>query len=118
MPRSSSQDSSALLIMLAIYGFFAVLIGLLAWRKNRSGAAWGLIGGFVPVLALAALAFASYLCPNCQQPISNDEAKSGKCPRCAAKRRESEVAPQSVAAQPQEAEIAPRSAASAHRRSD
>jgi ssDNA-binding Zn-finger/Zn-ribbon topoisomerase 1 len=67
---------------LLAYGIAALIIGLLAARKNRSGWGWGLIGGLFLIPGLLVLMFMSYLCPKCRQSITNAEWKTRTCPRC------------------------------------
>jgi MFS family permease len=64
------------------YTIAGLIIGLLAKRKNRNPWAWGLIGGLFLLAGLLLLAFMPYLCPKCEQPITNEEWKSRNCPRC------------------------------------
>ncbi len=65
-------------------GYFiaAIIIGPLAARKNRNGLGWGLLGGFFLVPGLLVLMFLPFLCPKCQQSITNNEWKQRDCPRC------------------------------------
>ena len=64
------------------YAIAALIIGLLAARKNRNGWAWGLIGGLFLIFGLLVLMFLPFLCPKCGQSISNKEWKDRICPRC------------------------------------
>ena len=64
------------------YVISAVIIGLLAARKNRNGWAWGLIGGLFLLPGLIVLMFLPYLCPKCRQSISKTRWKLRTCPRC------------------------------------
>ena len=76
------EGFAALLGFLIPYAITAAIIGPLAARKNRNGWAWGLIGGLFFLPGLLVLMFMSYLCPQCQQSISNKEWKQRTCPRC------------------------------------
>lgn len=64
------------------YSLAALFLGLMAKRKNRNPWAWGLIGGLFCLPTLIVMAFMSYLCPSCQQPLTNDQWKQRTCPRC------------------------------------
>jgi len=64
------------------YAIAGTIIGFLAARKNRNPWAWGLTGGLFLILGLIVLAFMPYLCPKCEQPITNTEWKNRICPRC------------------------------------
>jgi len=68
--------------MLMMWAIFGLIIGLLAERKNRNFWAWAIIGGAIWVPALIVLSFKSILCPKCKNPITNQEWKERKCPRC------------------------------------
>lgn len=68
--------------MLLMWAIFGTIIGLLAARKNRNGWLWGIIGGFFWVPSLIVLCFMNFLCPNCKKPLTNQEWKERKCPRC------------------------------------
>ena len=63
------------------YALAALILGYFAKRKNRS-IAWAIIGPFFCVPSLIAMAFMSYLCPRCRGPLTNDEWKQRRCPRC------------------------------------
>lgn len=76
------EDNIAPLVWLADMAVTGALAAALARRKNRSGLAWGIGGALFAVWALIVLAFTSYLCPRCHQPLANDEARHGICPRC------------------------------------
>jgi hypothetical protein len=69
-------------IYVGVFIFWAVVVGLLAKRKNRSGTLWGIVGGLSWVIALLILAFLSYLCPKCKKKLTNIEAKQHLCPDC------------------------------------
>ncbi len=62
--------------------FLAVVVGLLAKRKNRNPIGWGIAGGLFFLIALLILAFLPYLCPKCKQKISTTDAKAGNCSKC------------------------------------
>lgn len=64
------------------YAISAVIIGLLAARKNRNGVAWGLIGGLFLLPGLLVLMFMPFVCPKCKQSLSNREWKQRTCPKC------------------------------------
>ncbi len=80
--QNSSSDLSGLVSFLIAYAIAALIIGLLAARKNRSGWAWGLIGGLALLPGLLVLMFMPYLCPKCRKSLSNKEWKGRTCPRC------------------------------------
>ena len=69
-------------VLVIMYLGFALVIGLLAARKNRNPWAWGLLGGLSYMIALAVLAFMPYLCPRCRRPLTNSEWKERRCPAC------------------------------------
>jgi hypothetical protein len=71
-----------LLVLLGMWAIFGTVIGLLAARKNRNAWAWGVIGGGFLLPAAIVLCFMSYLCPKCKSPMTNQEWKAKKCPRC------------------------------------
>ena len=71
-----------LLVSLVFYAIAAVIIGLLAARKNRNAWAWALIGGLFLLPGLLVLMFMSYLCPKCKNPILNKEWRDRRCPWC------------------------------------
>lgn len=62
--------------------FWAVVVGLLAKRKNRNPIGWGIAGALSWFIALIVLAFMPYLCPKCKHKISNKEAKAKVCQNC------------------------------------
>ena len=76
------EKNMDVVLMLGGWAIISTIIGLLAARKNRNGWAWGLIGGFVFLPTLIALAFIQFLCPNCKKPITKQEWNERKCPRC------------------------------------
>ena len=79
------DDSGAAVVQVVAfiiyYGLAALLLGYFAKRKNRS-LAWAFIGPLFCVPSLIAMAFMSYLCPKCRGPMTNDEWKQKRCPRC------------------------------------
>jgi hypothetical protein len=62
--------------------FWAVVVGLLAKRKNRNTLGWGVAGALSWPIALLILAFMPYVCPKCGGKLSNVDAKSGSCSSC------------------------------------
>jgi len=68
--------------LLIAYIIAAIIIGLLAHRKNRNGWLWGLIGGLFLLPGLLILMFMPYLCPKCKNKLSNQEWKDKTCPTC------------------------------------
>ena len=80
--NNSMSVSGTLIGYVAVWAVFAALTGALAARKNRSALAWAIGGVFFPGTALLVLLFMSYLCPECQDPVSYDEWKQKQCPRC------------------------------------
>ena len=62
--------------------FWAVVVGLLAKRKNLNPIGWGIAGALSWLIALIILAFMPYVCPKCGDKLSNADAKSGSCPSC------------------------------------
>lgn len=74
--------STALAAKLLASLFWAVVVGLLAKRKNRNPLAWGIAGALSWLIALVILAFLSFKCPKCGQPLTNKQAKAKECPAC------------------------------------
>ena len=72
----------AQLFLLGLAGFFGLVIGLMALRKNRSFWLWGLFGALTFLIAGIALACVSFLCPKCQQPLTNEQWRDRQCPHC------------------------------------
>ncbi|MBL8823019.1 MAG: hypothetical protein JNJ77_10560 [Planctomycetia bacterium] len=70
------------LVMLTVFLFFATIVGVLTSRKNRNGILWGLFGGLLFIPTMIALAFVRFLCPNCHNPLSNQQWKQRECPHC------------------------------------
>ena len=62
---------------------FALVLGVLAERKNRNVIGWALIGGLFTVPALLILAFLPPLCPKCHNRISVQDWRARRCPHCA-----------------------------------
>ena len=77
--------------------FLALIVAILARRKNRNAWAWSLptlalcflsdltvpySGGFPLLAILTILAFKPPLCPECGQELSSQDWKSRSCPRC------------------------------------
>jgi len=69
-------------VIVIMYVILATVIGSLAKRKNRNSWAWGVIGAFFWSISLIVLCFLDFLCPNCKKPMTNQEWKDKKCPRC------------------------------------
>jgi hypothetical protein len=67
------------IILLLIFGF---VTGLTAKRQNRNPYIWGLAGAFFWLPLCIALVVTGALCPQCREPISNEEHRQGICPRC------------------------------------
>lgn len=67
---------------LTVMVFWAVVVGLLAKRKNRNPWLWALFGALSWVIALIVLAFQPYLCPHCREGIRKSEYKNDVCPYC------------------------------------
>ena len=79
----SSSVAGTLIGVVIVWAISAGLTGLVAGRKNRSVVLWAILGGIVFFGAgLLVLLFMSYLCPECQEPISAEEAERKECPRC------------------------------------
>tara|TARA_R110000851_G_scaffold9382_1_gene34958 strand:+ start:732 stop:986 length:255 start_codon:yes stop_codon:yes gene_type:complete len=74
------MDSNLIKLIAAL--LWAVIVGLLANRKNRNPIGWGIVGALSWLIALVVLAFMPYLCPKCKQKISNKDAKAGVCQNC------------------------------------
>ena len=76
------------LTILCIWVVIGLIIGLLAVRKHRNGWGWGIIGGlsciggYFCVIPFIVLCFVNFLCPECKSPMTNQEWKQKKCPRC------------------------------------
>lgn len=62
--------------------FWAVVVGLLAKRKNRNPIGWGIAGALSWLIALIVLAFMPFICQKCQNNITNEEAKISNCGHC------------------------------------
>jgi len=75
------QRAMRILIGTVVGLFFGLLTAHFARRKNREVLVWGLLGLHNP-LALILLAFVRFLCPKCRNPLTNAEARTGKCPHC------------------------------------
>ena len=73
------------------WAVFAVVLGLLANRKNRNVLGWALIGGLFALPALLILAFLPPLCAKCRSKLSVSEWKEGKCPTCEAQEDSGDV---------------------------
>lgn len=58
------------------------IIGILAYRKNRSALGWGIVGGMFLIPGLLVLMFMPFVCPKCRKGLSNDEWKNRTCPSC------------------------------------
>ena len=65
-----------------VAGFFGLVLGLLAKRKNRNPWAWGVVGALALLPGAIVLMFMPYLCPRCRRSITNKEARAGTCPSC------------------------------------
>lgn len=64
------------------YATAAIILGILAARKNRNYWAWALIGGLVLVPGLIVLMFFGYLCPKCHGDLSTRQWQDRTCPVC------------------------------------
>jgi len=82
MVRGKGDKDMQEVTILVTWAIFGTIIGLLAARKNRNGWTWGIIGGIFWLPAIIALCFMHFLCPKCKAPMTNQEWKSKKCPRC------------------------------------
>ena len=71
-----------LLVIVGLYGFFGLVLGLLAKRKNRNPWAWGLLGALALLPGAIVLMFMPYLCPCCRRSITNKQARADQCPSC------------------------------------
>lgn len=67
-----------------VWLFWALVIGLLAKRKNLNPWSWGLLGGLFWPVGLIALAFQKYRCKVCGEPIEGRPAEGKLCGSCAA----------------------------------
>lgn len=81
------ENYAAALIVFFVFGVLpgvlgAILAAMFAARKNRNPWAWGIFGALFCVPTLIVMAFMPYLCPVCQTPISNKQARDGVCPNC------------------------------------
>src|SRR5262245_33894007 len=77
----SESGGPEVVAFVVYYGLAALLLGYFASRKNRS-LGWAFIGPLFCVPSLIAMAFMSYLCPKCRGPMTYDEWKQKRCPRC------------------------------------
>ncbi len=68
--------------LLGLAGFFGIVTGFLALRKNRSCWLWALVGAITFPIGAVALACVSFLCPKCRRPLANKEWKDQRCPNC------------------------------------
>ena len=65
------------MLYIITYGLAIVILGILAYCKNRRPLAWGLIGGLFFPCSLLYVAFLPRLCPTCK-----GECKGRTCPNC------------------------------------
>lgn len=72
---------------------FGLVVGLLAWRKNRNPWLWGLGGAISLVIALLILAFLPYRCPKCGRSLTNKQGIAKECPGCGSFKRSRGQAP-------------------------
>jgi len=81
-----AEVAETMVIVLFIWwAVFAVLVGLLAKRKNRSLILWGLVGGLPPynwIIAFILLAFLPFLCPRCRGRMNKRQWNERICPHC------------------------------------
>ena len=82
MHHNSSDSLGGIWVFFISYAIAALIIGLLAARKNRNGWVWGLIGGLFLLPVLLVLMFMPFLCPWCQQSLTNKDWKNRTCSRC------------------------------------
>jgi Na+/melibiose symporter-like transporter len=74
----------AILIVIILGPFlFAFVTAYFAGWKNRSRVGWGIAGFFLGAIALIILAFCDFLCPKCNQKLSNEDRKNHTCSNCA-----------------------------------
>jgi MFS family permease len=71
-----------LLIGAAMGAIWAWVTSTMAGRKNRPKKQWGIAGFFLGPFPLLGLAFLPALCPRCAEPLSDDQRKGGRCPKC------------------------------------
>jgi hypothetical protein len=64
--------------------FWAIVVGLLAKRKNLNYWAWGIAGAASWFFALVFLAFQPYRCAKCNRVIDKDRKTGKECYTCAA----------------------------------
>ncbi len=79
-----SAEAAQLFAPLIVWAFWAVVIGLLAKRKNLNLWGWGLLGGLFWPVGLIALAFQKFRCAACSQPIEGKPAEGKLCGTCVA----------------------------------
>jgi hypothetical protein len=65
-----------------VWSVSAVITGVLAARKNRNTLMWAIAGILFPWIAFLVLLFLPRLCPKCQGPLTYDEWREHRCPRC------------------------------------
>jgi hypothetical protein len=68
--------------VLGLAGFFALVAGSIALRKNRSCWLWALVGATTFFVGGIAVACVRFLCPKCRRPLTNTEWKDQRCPSC------------------------------------
>jgi len=64
------------------YLVFCLIIGCLAFRKNRNGIAWGVVGGLFSLVGVIAVLLVSPLCPRCKGKLRASDWRQGVCPLC------------------------------------
>ena len=65
-----------------VWLFWALVIGLLAKRKNLNPWAWGLLGGLFWPVGLITLAFQRYRCGSCCKAHDSAKRRGGLCDDC------------------------------------
>jgi len=70
------------LIILGMATVFGLITGFLARRKHRNKWLWGLCGALTFPVTGVALACVSILCPQCREPLANEQWKDKACPYC------------------------------------
>ena len=68
--------------VLGLAGFFAIVTGSIALRKNRSSWLWAILGAATFFIGGIAIVCARVLCPKCRRPLAKNEWRDQRCPNC------------------------------------